>query len=82
MKTPSVGDWVVLKELPPWVGDLPTESRAVFDLCMGHAFRVMEIDANANLVLDVSAHVDSVFGGEFNDIRVEPRFVQTSSIQP
>lgn len=82
MKTPRVGEWVVLREVPPWVEELPAESRAVFHHCVGHAFPVTEVDANGNLVLDVSARVDLVFSGEFNDLRVEPRFVRRSSGQP
>jgi hypothetical protein len=82
MELPRVGDWVVLAELPPWTADLPQESRAVFRHCMGHAFQVTEIDANGNLVLDVSSRVDPVFGGDFNDLRVEPRFVRNTGDQP
>ncbi|NNG15629.1 MAG: hypothetical protein HKM89_04040 [Gemmatimonadales bacterium] len=82
MNEPRVGDWVILAELPPWVGDLPEESRAVFDHCVGHAFRVTEIDGNRNLVLDVSALVDPVFSGDLNDVRVESRFVRSTSTRP
>ena len=82
MEVPRVGDWVTLAELPPWVADLPRESQVVFHHCMGHAFRVTEIDTNENLVLDVSSLVDPVFGGDFNDLRVEPRFVRSTTGQP
>lgn len=63
-----------LTKLPPWVEDLPEESRHVFKLCLGQVFPVAEIDANGLLVLDVSA-IDPKIGGRFNDIRVEPEFV-------
>lgn len=70
------GDRVRLYRLPPWVGDLPEESRAVFRFCVGRPYKIQEVDAKGLLVLDVSADIDPRFGGEFNDIRVEPEHVR------
>ena len=69
------GDWVVLATLPPWVDKLPQRSRDVFEHCVGRAFPVDEIDQHGQLVLDVSAEIDPIFGGYMNDIRVEPDYV-------
>jgi hypothetical protein len=49
------GDAVVLAKLPPWVDELPEESRRVFQHCVGRVSRVEEIDDRGMLVLDVSA---------------------------
>ena len=74
--TISVGDFVQLAVLPPWVSSLPEDSQAVFRHCVGRSFRVDEIDPAGLLVLDVAAEIDPKFGGFMNDIRVEPVFVR------
>ena len=73
---PKAGDLVRLETLPPWVLDLPEESQRVFRVCVGHTYRVEEIDKDGLLVLDVSQEIDARFGGFMNDIRVEPEFVK------
>lgn len=75
----AVGDCVLLKELPEWVGDLPSISQEVFQLCVGHVYPVVEIDRNGLYVLDVSQDVDDRFGGYMNDIRVEKLYVRRVS---
>jgi hypothetical protein len=69
------GDLVIIPVLPPWVDQLPEETREVFAFCVGRPFCVSEIDRDGLLVLDVSAEVDPRFGGYGNDIRVEPELV-------
>jgi hypothetical protein len=69
------GDWVILTTLPPWVSTLPVESQRVFAFCVGRRYRVDEIDEYGQLVLDVSADIDTRFGGYMNDIGVEPEYV-------
>ena len=64
-----------LRVLPPWVDRLPEEGREVFRFCVCRAFSVTETDHNGLLILDVSADVDTMFGGYMNDIRVEPEYV-------
>jgi hypothetical protein len=46
-------------------------SRTVIEFCVGHSYRVDEIDSRGLFVLDVSCDIDSRFGGGGNDIRVE-----------
>lgn len=70
------GERVRLRDLPPWVVELPEESQAVFRSCIGSVFLIEEIDANGLLVLDVSAVAVSRFGGSLHDIRVEPTWVE------
>jgi hypothetical protein len=70
------GDWVTLARLPPWVATLPLDSQRVFEHCVGKTFRVEEIGEDDLLVLDVSPEVDELFGGSFNDLRVEPEYTQ------
>jgi hypothetical protein len=77
---PKAGDTVILRVLPlrvlpPWVDRLPEEGREVFRFCVCRAFSVTETDHNGLLILDVSADVDTMFGGYMNDIRVEPEYV-------
>lgn len=72
----TVGDTITLMRRPPWVDQLPPESRQVFDHCVGRSYRVTEIDSNGLLLLDVSHDVDHRFGGFMNDIRVEQEFVE------
>ncbi len=55
---------------------LPPESQAVFRHCLGRTYRVEEIDSQGMFVLDVSADIDSLFGGFMNDIRVEAEFFE------
>ena len=69
------GQWVCFSSLPTWVERLPIESQDVFRFCLGKRFRVDEITDDGLLALDVSEWVDPVFGGRFNDIRVEPEHV-------
>jgi hypothetical protein len=42
---------------------------------VGRRYRVDDIDAHGQLVLDVSTDIDARFGGYMNDIRVEPEYV-------
>ena len=70
------GTIVRLIVTPPWVDQLPEESRKVFEYCVGRSYRVEEIDSNGLLVLDVSSDVDTRFGGLANDLRVEAQFVE------
>ena len=76
---PKIGQRVKLARLPPWVADLPQESRNVFNFCVGRIFPISEIDQHGLLVLDVSKDVDPRLGGFMNDIRVEPEFVSLES---
>lgn len=73
---PEVGDSVRMRVLPPWVESLPKESQAVFQWCLGKAYRVSEIDSNGLVVLDVGADIDATFGGFMNDIRLEPEYLE------
>ena len=67
----EVGEWVLLKILPPDIDTLPPASQAIFNYCLGRRYRVVEIDTQGLFVLDVSGDIDSLFGGYLNDIRVE-----------
>jgi hypothetical protein len=77
--TYSIGDVVVMPSLPEWVERLEPESRRVFEYCVGRPYRIVEIDDNGHLVLDVSPDVDALLGGYMNDIRVEPELVRPAS---
>jgi hypothetical protein len=74
-KSIKVSDQVTLSVLPPWVNKLSDESQAIFKYCVGRTFRVIEIDQNGHLVLDVKNEIDKIFGGYMNDIRVEKEYV-------
>lgn len=78
MTRPKVGQFVVFEKLPDWVRILPANSRKIFEFCRGKPYRIVEVDANGMLVLDVSADVDQRFGGRFNDLRIEPQYVRPS----
>lgn len=69
------GSIVKFSRMPEWVGQLPEESRHVFQFCFGRTYRVEEIDENGLFVLDVSADINHWFGGRFNDIRLEVEFL-------
>jgi hypothetical protein len=69
------GDLVRLREVPPWVNELPQESQAVYRFCVGRAYLIAEVDPDGLLVLDVSRDVDQRFGGFLHDIRVEAEWV-------
>jgi hypothetical protein len=71
----EVGSFVRLSRMPEWVQDLPSQSKAVFEFCLGRVYEVVEIEENGFLVLDVSKYVDVRFGGTLNDIRVEREYV-------
>jgi hypothetical protein len=62
--------------IPDWVAKLPKKSRDIFHFCLGRPYKVLEIDNNGFLVIDVSPEVDERFGGKFNDLRVEPKYVR------
>jgi hypothetical protein len=80
-KSIKVGDKVTLLVLPPWISKLSHESQAIFKYCVGRTFRVIDIDQNGHLVLDVKDEVDKIFGGYMNDIRVEKEFVVREDMQ-
>ncbi|MEE9299508.1 MAG: hypothetical protein V3V17_00100 [Alphaproteobacteria bacterium] len=71
-----IGEEVTLAELPSWVEDLPAESRAVFQFCLGRTYPVSGITDDGLVILDVSADVDRRFGGYANDLRVEPVYLR------
>jgi len=77
-RTFKPGDRVRLRALPTWVDALPEASKAVFRFCVGRTYPVQEITSDGLLVLDVHRDVDRRFGGEFNDIRVEPEWVESA----
>ena len=62
--------------MPEWVGQLPDESRRVFEFCLGRTYRIEEIDGKGLFVLDVNADIDERFGGSMNDIRLEAEFLE------
>lgn len=72
----NVGDSVRFTKMPPWVEALPDESRRIFHACLGKIFRISEVDASGLFVLDVSAEIDTAFGGFMNDIRLEPDYLE------
>ena len=70
------GSTVRISKMPPWVANLPEESRRVFEFCFGRTYRIEEIDGQGLFVLDVSADTDERFGGFMNDIRLEAEFLE------
>jgi len=72
------GDRVRLRVLPTWVEALPAESQAVFRFCVGRIYPIEEITSDGLLVLDVHRDIDRLFGGVYNDIRVEPEWVESA----
>ena len=71
----KTGDKVRFKIMPDWVETLPKESRQIFQACLGKIFPVVEVDQNKMIVLDVSKHIDPMFGDFQNDIRLEPKYL-------
>lgn len=71
----KIGDKVTLAKIPKWAKTLPADTRLAFKICLHKSYAVIEITPDGLLVLDVSADVDPVLGGKFNDIRVEPKYV-------
>lgn len=71
----EIGDRVMLAKTPGWAKSLPEESQLAFKICLHKIYPITEITPEGLLVLDVSADVDAVLGSEFNDIRVEPKYV-------
>jgi hypothetical protein len=80
-KSITIGDQVTLSVLPPWIDKLSDESQAIFRYCVGRTFRVIEIDQNDHLILDVKNEIDKIFGGYMNDIRVEKEYVVKEELQ-
>jgi hypothetical protein len=72
----KIGDRVILKTLPAFVGKLPEESQSIFKFCVGRVYRIVEIDCQGLFVLDVSGDIDKRFGGFANDIRVEKEYLE------
>jgi hypothetical protein len=72
----EVGSTVRFARMPDWVGQLPDDSRRVFEFCLGRTYRVREIDQHGLFVLDVSPDIDPSFGGFLNDIRLEAEFLE------
>ena len=62
--------------MPEWVGQLPYESRRIFEFCLGRSYLVDDVDRDGLFVLDVSADIDHHFGGFMNDIRLEAEFLE------
>jgi hypothetical protein len=73
------GSRVKLATIPTWVKQLPEQSQLVFASCLGRVYSVTEVDVHGLFVLDVSAEMDSKFGGFMNDIRVEREFLEQVS---
>lgn len=71
----NVGQYVIFEKLPDWVSILPAETRRIFEFCQGKPYPIAEIQKDM-LVLDVSSDVDAKFGGRFNDLRIEAKFVR------
>jgi hypothetical protein len=61
--------------LPPSVQELVPEDHLAHFVRETVREDQTEITSDGELVLDVSADVDAVFGGYMNDIRLEPEYV-------
>lgn len=72
------GDFVTLVKIPEGTERLPAETQQAFQHCLQKSYRITEITDDGLLVLDVSRDVDTVVGGKFNDLRVEPDCVQAT----
>jgi hypothetical protein len=70
-----VGSFVRRRTLPSWVGQLPKESQRAFDLALGNAVQVIEIEPDGVLVLDITPVVRDKLGGVRHTIMVEPEYV-------
>jgi hypothetical protein len=68
----EVGDQVRLNSLPERLDNLPTESKMVFEACLGGVFPIEEIEDDGTLVLDVSKVAAPRFGGHRHIIMVAP----------
>jgi hypothetical protein len=83
----KVGDWVVLKQLPPGVealaeADDKLNTKEIFRECVGGKFRVRAIDTNSpheqtgHLELWVKNGVDCENEAEAATIWIEPEYVE------
>jgi len=70
----KVGDCVTVHSLPDWVSTSPQESRQVFEYCLGRTYLISSIEDDL-YVLDVSVDIDEIFGGLYNDIRLEAEYL-------
>ncbi len=71
-----VGDLVSLTGLPPWVGQMPTESQRVFQPCVGGTFRVRALrtpPGDVELWVRDGADYSTVLG---DSIWIEPVYLQ------
>jgi len=71
----EVGSWVRFSRWPTWVPTMNDEFQIVFRMCFGNVYRALEITQEGHLVLDVHEDVDHALGGVWNDIRLEPEYV-------
>ncbi|OYW75277.1 MAG: hypothetical protein B7Z37_14080 [Verrucomicrobia bacterium 12-59-8] len=71
-----LGSTVRFARMPVRVPELTEESRRVFAFCLGHTYRIEEIDSPGLFVLDVSTDIDTRFGGYMNDIRLEAEILE------
>jgi hypothetical protein len=72
----KVGGTVRFARMPDWVSQMPEETQRVFELCLGHSYRVVDIDQNGHFMLDVSAEADPLFGGFGNAILLEREYLE------
>jgi hypothetical protein len=70
------GDRARLVRIPPWATRADDGARALLEHCLGGVYRVIEVDAQGRLVLDVSEVADKRFGHFDAELRVEPLYCE------
>src|SRR5262245_30713972 len=80
--TRRAGDRVRLLVLPPWMNQLPPETRAVFPPCVGKVFTVREIAKDGRLRLWVRNGRDRSNIARAVIVWVEPEYVVVASHIP
>ena len=72
----KVGDWVRLREIPPWVHDLDfPEVQEVYRYALGRTFQVEGVDEAGKLELWLSPP-DHPLGEQVDILHVDPAYVE------
>lgn len=78
----KIGDTVKLVKTPGWVESLSLETQKVFKSCVNRFYQIIDITLDGHLVLGARRSRNRSLGSEFNDIRVDPRYVVPSPSKP
>jgi hypothetical protein len=71
----KVGDWVRLREIPPWVQELDfPDIQEIYRFALGHVFQIEGIDDAGKLELGLWPP-NNPFGEQVDKLHVDPIYV-------